>query len=131
MSHFIIVWGFLGEGSSIICIVLCGIHCLDHAGCQGCCCDTNDSQDSSPFSLRKFGGLLIGRVDRRRGWVGRNGSFQLMNHVSPKHSLDWVNVDHWLEVGVGIFTGLTEPPDCSDESTLYRFLCPRNFLTPS
>lgn len=37
-----IVWGFLGAGPASFCIVLCGIHCLDHAGCQGCCCDTND-----------------------------------------------------------------------------------------
>lgn len=29
------------------CIVLCGIHCLDHAGCQGCCCDTNNIWDTS------------------------------------------------------------------------------------
>lgn len=41
-----IVWGFW-EGPASFCIVLCRIHCLDHAGCQGCCCDTNDIWDTS------------------------------------------------------------------------------------
>lgn len=43
-------------GPASFCIVLCGIHCLDHAGCQGCCCDTNDIRDTS-VPLRYFESL--------------------------------------------------------------------------
>lgn len=34
-NMFPIVWGFWGLAS--FCLMLCRIHCLDHAGCQGCC----------------------------------------------------------------------------------------------
>lgn len=46
------VWGLHVDhhrlwGGASFCIVLCGNHCLDHAGCQGCCYDTNDIWDTS------------------------------------------------------------------------------------
>lgn len=30
-----------GRDQHHLALVLCGIHCLDHAGCQGCCSDIN------------------------------------------------------------------------------------------
>lgn len=51
-GYMLIIASCLGlfGGQASFCIVLCGIHCLDHAGCQGCCCDTNDIWDTSvPF----------------------------------------------------------------------------------
>lgn len=49
--------GLLGDEHHF-CIVLCGTHCLDHAGCQGCCCDTNDiwEQLQSLFAPLNLGG---------------------------------------------------------------------------
>lgn len=44
-NTFPIVWGFWGLAS--FCLMLYGIHCLDHAGCQGGCCDTNVTWDTS------------------------------------------------------------------------------------
>lgn len=39
-SVCLFVWR--GRDQHHFALVLCGIHCLDHAGCQGCCSDINN-----------------------------------------------------------------------------------------
>lgn len=60
VDHSQMILGAFGDEHHFFCIVLCGIHCLDHAGCQGCCCDTNDFEiPKSLFAILNLGDIKL------------------------------------------------------------------------